>query len=758
MKQFSLKTVLVIFLCGLPFLADAFSFVHTVKFAGLKKTEESAVRTTIETKDGMTYSEERIRRDIEALFKLGLFRQIKVEKTVTGKGIELTYHFEEKETINRIVFKGNKKVKEEKLRGDLQVKPFEILNPAKVTESIQKMLKRYADEGYHLVEITTELKKIEEGGQELIFQIREGDGIRIKRINFIGNKNFRDKELKKVLQSKEKGYFSWLSSSGKYHEEALDHDVGLLAYHYLNNGYLKVKVERPRVYLSKDRRWLFMTFHVTEGEKYKIKSIDMEGDILTTKQELIAKMVTKPGQLYSRKNLEKDMQMFSTLYGDHGYAFANFNPVTIPDDATRTADLIYKIEKGSRIRIERINISGNTITRDKVIRRELKITENSLYSETALKQSRERLEALGYFEEVNFATPRGSADDKIVLNITVKEKPTGTFSIGAGFSSVENFIFNSSITKSNFFGYGISGQFSTELSSLRQLFVLSFEDPYLFDTKWILGLSGFKTVNRYTDFDRSSFGGTFSLGHRVFEHSSLRLMYQLEQIEVNSFSTVVPAIFSKTLDGLTSSLTAIGQRDTRNNRLFPSKGLFDQISSEVAGTGMGGDNDFYRLTLNHRHYQPLFWKTVFKGNLLMGYIRSLNDQPVPLFERYFLGGVNSLRGFFPRSVGPKVQVPLYAQGSDTEFVIGGNKLLQANLEVEAPIYDPAGFKFVTFYDLGNTYSEEQQISLKNLRSDYGFGLRWNSPFGPMRFEWGIPIDQRPGEDDVVFNFTIGSFF
>ncbi|MDO8643556.1 MAG: outer membrane protein assembly factor BamA, partial [bacterium] len=545
---------------------------------------------------------------------------------------------------------------------------------------------------------------------------------------------------REVLQSKQKGDFSWLTSRGKYQDEFLARDAALLTYHYLNEGYLKVRVDQPRVYLSRDRKWIFITFKVVEGDPYTLRSIDVEGDILTTKEELLGKMKVKVGKLYSRKTVDEDIRTLSALYGDHGYAFTNINPITIPDEATKTATISYAIDKGPRVTIEKINISGNTITRDKVIRRELRVVEGSLYSETELNSSRQRLQALGYFEEVNFAMPRGSGDDTIVLNITVKEKPTGTFTIGAGFSTVENFIFSSSISKNNFFGYGISGQFSTELSSRRQLFVLSFEDPYFLDSKWILGISGFRTVDRYTDFNRDSFGGTLSLGHRFFDYSSVRLTYQAESVNIGHFSTIVPAPFENTLSGLTSSLGMSVQRDTRDNRLIPKKGSFNQASNEFSGRRLGGDNDFYRLSLNSRYYYPIFWKVVAKTNASLGYIQSLNDSPVPLFERFFQGGPNSLRGYYLRSIAPKVQIPTVPQGNDSEFAIGGDKMVQFNAELEAPLYEPAGFALVTFYDAGNTFAEDQSFSVTDLRSDYGFGIRWNSPFGPMRFEWGFPIN------------------
>ncbi|HSA59824.1 MAG TPA: outer membrane protein assembly factor BamA [bacterium] len=732
--------------------------IREIRSQGNQRVEEATILATVESKVGMAYSPDRVRKDIQALYRLGVFDDVRVEKAAAGGGVRLVYIVSERSQIAKISFVGNKKVKEEKLRELIDVKPFGSTDAARLDSSIRKIQEHYVSEGYHLAEVTPEFRKIpgNAAGDELVFNIREGEPVRIKRINFIGNKVFSDKELRKKIRSKEKGYLSWLSSSGKYQDEQIKRDTAFLVYHYQNNGYLKVKVSPPQVYLSRDRKWLTVTFHIEEGEKYKVRNVDIEGDILTTKEELRSKFKLKGGRVYERKAVEEDLQTLSQIYGDQGYAFANINPQIQPHDEDLTADVTYLVQKGPRVYVERINISGNTITRDKVLRREVLLTENSLYNETRLRQSQQRLQALGYFEEVNFATPRGSADDRININITVKEKPTGTFSIGAGFSSAENFIFTASIAKQNFLGYGISGQFSTELSSKRQLFVLSFEDAHFLDSDWLLSVSGFRTVNVFTDFDRRSFGGSLSLGHRLFEWSSIRLGYQIEDVDVGDFRTTVPAVFNQNLSGLTSSASVTLARDTRNNRIFPTKGMY--ASSSVEYAGLGGDNEFLRWTENFRYYQPIWKGLVGKINMTIAQISSLNSLPVPLFERFFMGGVNSLRGYTLRSVGPSVQIPNSVAGGDNRFVYGGNKMVQFNFELEFPIYEPAGFRMVTFVDAGNSFAEDQNFALNRLRSDFGFGLRWNSPLGPLRFEWGIPFGRDPGEDPIVFNFTIGSFF
>ena len=733
--------------------------VREVVLTGNVRTPKETIRATIRTAPGSLFDPELVDRDIKALYKLGQFHDIRVEKKPVRGGVRLTYIFMEKPLIAEISFQGNRKIKSDDLRPEVTQRTFSVLDEKAVAESKQKIRDAYAKKGYYLAEVNYHLERVEDSGDaKLVFDIRERARVAVRRVLFMGNKVFRDDELRGVIKTQKKTVFSFLTGSGKFEEDMLKNDVLMLTYHYLNHGYLKVKVSPPRATISKDRRYIYVSFQIHEGDQYRIGEVTLSGDILTTEAELKGILNTKTGQIYVQRTLEEDILRLTDRYGDEGYAYANILPRTVPNDETLTADIDINIQKGRRITIERINISGNTVTRDKVIRREMEIKENDRYSERRLRRSRQKLMRLGYFEEVNFATPRGSRDDTAVLNITVKERATGSFNIGAGFSSVENFIFNASIQKQNFFGYGISGAVSMELSKRRQLFLLSLTDPYFLDSKWIAGLSVYRSAYHYTDFRRESTGGELTLGHRFFDNFSAHLGYQIEQVKISDFSFAVPQLFKQNATGLTSALSLSLARDTRDNRILPRKGTFNIVTQEVSGAKLGGENDFYRVNYRSMFYHPIWKSFIFKQFFRIGYIKSLNDQPVPLFERFFTGGVNSLRGFFPNSVGPRLRIPRSPSGRDEEFVYGGDKLLLFVTELELPIYDRAGISAVVFFDAGNAFAENENYSILNLRADYGFGLRWNSPMGPLRFEWGIPINRRPNEDSVVFNFTIGSFF
>ena len=732
--------------------------VTAIEIKGNTATTTETILATLRTKKGGIFSREDVKEDVKALWRLGLFQDIGVEKADATGGVSLVYTLVEKPIVTSVSFKGNKKIKKDDLGKESTIHTYRPLSESALAETIGKIHELYAKKGYYLADVDYHLDMKEGNEAELIFDINERHIAVLRKVEFIGNHAFKDKALKKIVKTKEKTAFSWIYSGGKYKPEQLEHDVMLLTYHYLSNGYLKVRVDNPKVAISKDKRYIFVTYMLEEGKQYKIGEIDVDGDILTTKDELKSLLSVKSKTIYNQKAVEEDMQKLIDFYGESGYAFVNVQPRTEPDDETLTTPLIFHIEKGSRITVERINITGNTTTRDKVIRRELQIKEGDIYNTRLVNLSKQKLMQLGYFEEVNFATPRGSRDDTLILNITIKEKPTGTFNIGAGFSTTENFIFSASIAKENFFGYGIGGQISAELSSWRQQFMLEYRNPYFLDSEWMLNAGAFRSILRFNDFDRESYGGSLSIGHRIFDYSSVSLGYQIENVEVTDFSSIVPEFFKHNASGLTSGLSFVLARDTRDNRLFPTKGMYHSVENEFSGSKLGGDNDFYRASGNSRFYYPIFWGIVAKANAKIGYIKALGDTPVPLYERYYTGGVYSLRGFMPRAIGPKLRIPSTAAGGDYEFVYGGNKLLLFNGEIEFPIYNPAGLKWVFFMDAGNSFAEAESYSLTELRSDWGLGLRWLSPIGPLRFEWGVPFNQKAGEDPVVFNFTIGSLF
>jgi outer membrane protein insertion porin family len=363
---------------------------------------------------------------------------------------------------------------------------------------------------------------------------------------------------------------------------------------------------------------------------------------------------------------------------------------------------------------------------------------------------------LGYYEDIVPAMPRGSTDNKIDLNIDVKEKPTGTFTIGAGFSSADKFLFNAEISKDNFLGLGLRGQISAQLSGRRQLFNVGLTEPHLLDSPYLVSVNGFRTDVEYTSFDRSSFGGEIQLGRNLWELISGSVAYRLEDVSIGNIDPSLSAFFQ---DGITSSVTFAISRDARDNRLFPKKGTFNSLSLETAGGALGGDNEFFKARLNSRFYYPIFMDVIFRAQGQLGYIGSITGKPPPIFERFFLGGINSIRGYESRSIGSTRQVAtLDPTSGDLEFIIGGNKELVFNTEIGFPIVPAVNIQGVFFFDAGNTFDNGEHIDITDLRTSAGMGVRWLSPLGPLRFEYGFPLNAKPGDRKSPFEFTIGTSF
>jgi outer membrane protein insertion porin family len=479
------------------------------------------------------------------------------------------------------------------------------------------------------------------------------------------------------------------------------------------------------------------------------------------------------------------------VYRDYGYAYANVTPNSQTHPETREVDLDLEVEHGDLVYFERIEMSGNTRTRDKVLRRELRIFEGEKFSAAALNLSRARVYQLGYFETVNITTSRGSKPHLMNATVEIKEKSTGTFQIGAGFSSVESFIATAQISQNNFLGNGQTMSLSLQLSFgayARQLATFQFFEPYFLDTRWSLGINAYVTQRFYPAFQRNARGVSPSFGYPVTHELRLSAGYTWEDVQITTANVAQQSVlYNLNRNGKVSSVNARIEYDTRDNRLFPSRGMFHEGRFEISSNWLGADASmaFKRTEVDFRFYHPLFWSVVFRVNAQMGMIFGSPGGMVPISERYFPGGIYSVRGFQPRALGPTIRVandvgnPL----ADTmPFVIGGNKQAIFNFELEFPIIEQAGIKGVVFIDAGNAYNDDEAFfylgTSKEQRSQgyligsgrqvdvplgmfysFGFGFRWFSPIGPLRFEWGIPITKHePTDPSPVFAFTIGNFF
>jgi len=764
--------LLLVLLAPAPAGAEETPLVHKIAFSGNRKVEDAAIRAVLASKVGQRLSSARLATDVRAIWAMGYFEDVQVNLLPSSKGAILVYAVKEKPSIRKIIVGGNDEVDLDKINEVLNLKKDAILDVALVKRNLEKIRDLYIEKGFYLADVSYKIRKFDRNQVDIIFTIKENAKVVIRSIKFIGNKSIAADELRSVMGTQEGGYFSWITSSGTYQEDAFERDLLLITSLYYDKGFINVKLSRPQVVLSPDKRYMYIAIHVEEGLQYTIGKLDMRGDLLWPRKELMGRLTVKAKEIFNRSKLQKDIMALVERYRDRGYAYANITPLTSIDSDKRIVDLTFDVQKGQEVIFERINIRGNSKTRDRVIRRELRVAEGDRFSQTLLNVSRARVMQLGFFENVDVSTRRGTSDDRIIVNIEVKERPTGTFQVGAGFSSVENFIAQAQVSQNNLFGRGQRLSLMAQMSGLRQLFALSFWEPYFLDSDWTFGFDIYNRIQNFESFNRNATGGSLTWGYPITHDLRVFLTYKVEVIDVTTsggtlfgsgFASPLPAgvqVRNLFNDGVTSSARFSVQWDTRNNRLFPTKGMFHAAWAEFAGDYTGSQNIFNRYGAFTRFYHPIWGPFVFKFNGQIGVITSSDPRGVPIFERFFTGGIMDVRGFRPRTLGPRISVPesLDPNARLISFNKGGNKELVFNVEIEFPIFEKVGIKGVVFTDAGMAFDDNQNVSLEGLRHSAGWGFRWFSPIGPLRFEWGLPFDPQPGEDSIVFEFTIGNFF
>ncbi|MCB9536302.1 MAG: outer membrane protein assembly factor BamA [Myxococcales bacterium] len=742
--------------------------IDEVRVEGNRRSEADAILGVVQSRAGTVLDRARVRGDIRAIFLLGFYTDVQVDLTrVDGKEV-LTFRVVEKPSIRNVVYEGNDELDDDELGEVVDIKAYGILDLAKVNRNAEKIRDLYVEKGYFLAEVDWEVVDLPDNQVDVVFKVTEKQEVKVARITIVGNKQLSDAYIKERLETREGGFLSFLTGAGSFQTEAFSRDQLRINQFYYDQGYIKARTGTPRVELSPDKSELFLTIPVEEGERYKTGEVDVTGDFLAEhpKDEVMGLVTLKKGEWFSSTQLRDTINAIGELYKDEGYAYVNIVPNTLVDDEKRIVDLSIDIEKGNKVRIGRIRIQGNTRTRDKVIRREMRIYEGEYYSSSGLRRSERLITRLGFFETVNITTNRGAEEGTMDVLVDVKEKPTGTFQIGAGFSSIESFVAQAQIAQNNLFGRGQSLSLQATLSKIRTIANVRFADDYFLDTKVRFATNVYRFETNFEDFTRESLGGDLTLGYPLSDDWSVAVTYTLEQVDVRlggfgSSRAAVP-IANLFNNGLTSSLRFSLFYDTRNNRLFPSSGIFASASAENANEFLGSENLFTRYQVRGRYYYDLGFDITLKLNAQWGLITSPLRTGVPIFERFFVGGPLTVRGFRRNTLGPTIGVPDAARpDSGTEpFNIGGTEQWIGNAEVEFPIFQRVGIRGVLFLDGGNAFDRRDDVTDKfsELRYSWGFGIRWFSPIGPLRFEWGFPFAPREDEESSVFDFSIGNFF
>ncbi|MFA5072399.1 MAG: outer membrane protein assembly factor BamA [Nitrospirota bacterium] len=765
-QQRSIGIGILLLICFYAFPAWAETAkVTLIEVQGNKRIETGTILAKIKTQEGKVFSPTLIKEDIRALYQLGHFEDVQVRTEGFEQGLKVIFSVKEKPLIREIVFQGNDELSDETLKEGLTLLPRTAVNLQLVNETADKLRLKYQDKGYYEAIVVPVITEPQPGERIVTFYIEEGEKVKLSDVIITGNEALSSREIKKALKNGEWWIFSFLGHSGTLRTDELKDDIETIKNLYYNKGYIQVQVEEPVIAFKNPlkRNKLVLRFNIKEGDQFRIGSITFKGNSIISTDELAKEVLLKPGDIFSRETLRQDVARIMDRYDSIARPFADVAPQFNIDSARKIVALTMEIQEGGEVRIGRIDITGNNKTRDKVIRREMRIDEGDLYSKNALKRSHERLTNLNFFETIDIVPERKQQEPVLDLNVKVKEKSTGSISVGGGYSTVDHVSGILDFTQGNLFGRGQVIKLKAQLATAgtTQQYVLSFMEPYLFD-KPIWGRVDLYNQNvLYDGYDIKSTGGGLSIGKSLGEYLSASFRYGLDisKFKLSTENSDVPPneLLNQINDYGTrimkSALSGNIAWDSRDFYLDPKSGSRYNFFVEYAGGPLGGDPTFYKTTLDAAWFYPLFWDTVFMLRGRFGYMESLISKPVPLGERFFVGGPGTVRGFKYGGAGP-----IEASTGDR---LGGTKQLLFNAEYNFPIVPSLRLKGVLFYDIGRAFwttEQREAVKFSELAHSAGWGLWWLSPMGPIKIEFGYALKKRDTDQLSVFDFSIGAMF
>jgi outer membrane protein insertion porin family len=750
--------------------------VSRVRVEGNIRVEEDAIRVHLQTQEGKPFDRNAVDEDIKSIYAMGFFDQVNADVTPERSGVLVTFKVTERPLVRNVTVEGNEKLKKEELEGALRVRPHTILDPEKARQGIEAARKLYADKGYLDAKITYDATPVGENEVDVVYRVTESAPVRVKDIEFEGNHAFSSRKLRGLLQTKEEWLLTPFTGAGNLNKDVLRTDVERLTAWYYDNGYVTVRIDEPKV--ERREEGLAVVIKIDEGDQFKIGKVEIAGKDLSEEQtQLPPNLATKSGEVFSASALRDDVQLLTERLSEGGFAFANIDPATevVPDD--QVVNITFQVERGSPVTVDRIEVTGNTKTRDFVIRRELRLQEQELFSATKLRKSREALQRLGFFQEVNVTTRKSPvADDRMDVVVDVKEAQTGSFSAGAGFSSADSLLFNVRIQENNLFGRGQRLVANVDIGSIRRNVILSFTEPYFRGTPLTVGFDAFSWRLAFEEFDRTGTGASVNFTYPVtafgwnsvygipLEDVRIGADYRIERATINNVGFNAPVDIREAEGTSTiSSITPRISRNTLNHYFDPTAGSAQDLSVEIAG--LGGERFIKADARTRWYYTFLHSKTFGDFTYSLGATGGYgvgdtgpNGDELPLFERYFPGGINSIRGFEPRTLGPR-QFRKNTRGIPfTNAPVGGTSQLILNNEVIFPLVQGIGLKGVVFFDAGNAYGGDQNDIINDARYAAGGGVRWLSPLGPLRVELGFPFNTKPHDQKQLILFSFGGPF
>lgn len=748
--------------------------VARVAVVGQVRVDEEAIRVHLHTRPGMQLDRDTLDRDVRAIYAMGFFDQVaaEVDPAEEQGRVVVTFKVSERPLVRTVDIRGNRKMKREDLETALKIRPHTIFDPVQAARGIVAARKLYEEKGYLDARITYRTEDLGNHEIALHYQVEENKVVRIKKIHFEGNRHFSDRKLRRVMRTRQKWLLSPITGAGILNREVLATDMERLTALYYDNGYVRVRIDEPVVERRKDG--LHVTVKIDEGDRYRVGKVRIRGRGLGDVERLREGLETVPGEVFRASNLRRDVERLTDRLADRGYAFAAVEPRTRLREDDKVVDVDFEVDKGKRVRIARIDIEGNTKTRDEVIRREMRVQEQDLFSATKLRKSREALQRSGFFREVDITTRRTARDDALDVVVGVKEAQTGSLSAGAGFSSADRLLFNIRLQENNFRGKGQRIVANADFGSIRRNIILSFTEPYFRDTPLTVGADLFNWRLVFDDFARSGTGfnlrtlypvsawGLRSLWGLPLEDVRVGLGYRLERASIGDLGFgATRSILLEEGTEVISSVTPRITRNTLNNAFDPTAGSLQELSFELAG--LGGNTSFLKAELHERWFYTFFHSRALGdftyslgGTVGYGFGNNgLTGNELPLLERYFPGGLGSVRGFKTRSLGPREtrKDPFGRVVADAP--IGGSRELVVNNEIIFPLVPGLGLKGVAFFDAGNAFTADEGFDLAQLRLSVGGGLRWLSPMGPLRLEIGLPLNAKPGDEKSLFLFSFG---
>ncbi len=767
--------------------------IKDIRVEGIQRTEAGTVFSYLPVRVGEVFNDEKSTAAIKALFATGFFKDVKIEV----EGEVLVVLLDERPSISSVDFTGIKEFEKDtlvKALKDIGVGESRIFDKASVDRAEQELKRQYLSRGLYGVKVTTTVTPIERNRVTIAFVVDEGEVSRIRQINIIGNKAFSDSELRGVLALTTPGLMTWYSKADQYSKQKLTGDIETLRSYYLNRGYLEMAVESTQVSISPDKKDIFITINIVEGEKYKVGQIKFEGEMFGREEELKSLLQLKPGDVYSGERLAETTKLITERLGTFGYAFANVNANPDIEREKREVGFTMMIDPGKRVYVRRMNISGNTKTRDEVVRREFRQFESSWYDGNKIKLSRDRVDRLGYFKEVNIETPEvAGTPDQVDVNLSVVEKPTGNFLIGAGYSQADKLSLTASIQQANFAGSGNTVGIDVNTTKANRTISFSQTNPYFTDDGVIRSYDLYhRTTNPNAAttgyFKIQTTGGKLSFGVPFSEMDTVFFGLGLERtnIEVDRTS---PYLYRKyvfdlgnrtdldvpvTVNGVVTfpsaraaanavPFTVAWQRDSRDSAISPTSGRYQRANLEI---DFIGSVKFFRATYQHQYFHPLFRKLTLAWNGEVNYGRGLGGADYPVYKNFYAGGIGSVRGYETSTLGPRELLAIRDEkgvitGYQTGDSVGGSTRIFGNLELQLPFPGSGtdkSMRWFVFADAGNVFAEKEKIKLGDFRASVGMGLSWISPFGPLRLSYGKPLNAKPGDRLQRFQFQIGGGF